>query len=362
MTSSRVNPTFWKGRRVLLTGHTGFKGAWTALWLDQMGAEVTGVSLAPEGEFSLFDTLKSNLSTSSQIIDIRDIDALSTAVKKCDPEIALHMAAQALVRRSYREPVATYQTNVMGTVNLLNCLAGLKNLSAALIITSDKVYQNNETGKAFVETDTLEGDDPYSSSKAACEIATASLAKSLFKEGHAHIATARAGNVIGGGDFSEDRLIPDIWRAARVGKPVTLRYPQSTRPWQHVLESVSGYLTYLQALAEQPNNTEAPTRLPHALNFGPAKNEALTVGHIAHQVQQAFGIDADWDLINTKQPAEKAFLALNANLAQKSLGWSTRWNAQQTLEKTVTWYKAFSDGENMHSYTLAQISEYEANT
>lgn len=362
MTKGRVNPTFWKGRRVLLTGHTGFKGAWTALWLDKMGAKVTGVSLAPEGEFSLFKTLKHKLSISSQILDIRNADALEAAIKQCDPEIVLHMAAQALVRRSYREPVATYQTNVMGTVNLLNSLASLKNLSAALIITSDKVYQNNETGKAFIETDALGGDDPYSSSKAACEIATASLAKSLFQENPTHIATARAGNVIGGGDFSEDRLIPDIWRAARLGKPVTLRYPQSTRPWQHVLESVSGYLTYLQALAEQSNNAEAPAGLPRALNFGPAKNEALTVGHIAHQVQQAFGIVADWDLNNTKQPAEKAFLALDASLAQKSLGWSAQWNAQQTLEKTVAWYKAFSDGKNMHDYTLAQITEYEANT
>lgn len=353
---SQVTPSFWKGRRVLLTGHTGFKGAWTALWLDKMGAHVTGISLDPEGEFSLFETLKHNLSTSSQIIDIRNADALDAAIKKCDPEVVLHMAAQALVRRSYRDPIGTYETNVMGTVNLLTSLAGLKNLAAALIITSDKVYQNNETGKAFVETDALGGDDPYSSSKAACEIATTSLAKSLFQESNAAIATARAGNVIGGGDFSEDRLIPDIWRAARNGQPVTLRYPQSTRPWQHVLESVSGYLTYLQALAQQP------AALPRALNFGPAKNEALTVGHIAQQVQQAFGIEADWDLTDTQQPAEKAFLALNASLAETSLGWQARWNAEQTLEKTVAWYKAFSDGENMHAYTLAQIAEYEANT
>ena len=239
MTSAPVNPEFWKGRRVLLTGHTGFKGSWAAAWLSKMGAKVTGISLAAEGDVSLYNSIANQLSITSHIIDIRDAEALTTAVRKSNPEIVLHMAAQALVRRSYREPVYTYETNVMGTVNLLEALRELEELKTALIITSDKVYQNSEDGRAFKESDPLGGDDPYSSSKAACEIATASLAKSYFQEKGIPIATGRAGNVIGGGDFSEDRLIPDIWRAAEAGESVTLRYPGATRPWQHVLESVS---------------------------------------------------------------------------------------------------------------------------
>ena len=356
MTPCLVNPDFWKDRRVLLTGHTGFKGAWAAAWLERMGAEVTGVSLAPEGEFSLYRCLEDRLSIASRLVDIRSETELSAVVRDCNPEIVLHMAAQALVRRSYREPVLTYETNVMGTVNLLNSLTKLTDLSAALMITSDKVYQNNETGRAFVEGDPLGGDDPYSSSKAACEIAVASLAKSLFADSTAQIATARAGNVIGGGDFSEDRLIPDIWRAARRGESVTLRYPEATRPWQHVLESVSGYLTYLQALAGAPAR-----ELPKALNFGPADGEVMTVGRIAAKVQDAFGIEADWSLVNEQQPPEKSFLALDASLAHNTLGWQARWKASKTLDMTVDWYKAFSDNQDIHNYTMSQIEEYEKN-
>jgi len=355
MTTCLVNPDFWKGRRVLLTGHTGFKGTWAALWLQKMGADVTGISLTPEGEFSLFNVLENKLALTSKLVDIRDAATLDEVIKGSNPEIVLHMAAQALVRRSYREPVVTYETNVMGTVNLLNSLSALTDLSAALIITSDKVYQNMETGRAFIETDPLGGDDPYSSSKAAAEIATASLAKSLFIESPAQIATGRAGNVIGGGDFSEDRLIPDIWRAARMGEPVTLRYPNATRPWQHVLESISGYFTYLQALAG-----DTGPNLPKALNFGPANNDGISVGKIAHDVQAAFGIDADWALEDKQQPAEKSFLALDASLARKTLNWQARWTPSTTLERTVDWYKAFSDGQDMHAFTSSQIEEYEA--
>ncbi len=354
MTLSTVNPDFWKGRRVLLTGHSGFKGAWAALWLCRMGAEVTGVSLPPEGNFSLYDSVKDQLTLNSNFIDIRDAEKLNAVVRKSNPEIILHMAAQALVRRSYREPVNTYETNVIGTANLLEAMRDLAELKAALIITSDKVYRNNEDGHAFRETDPLGGDDPYSASKAACEITTASFAKSFFNDKGIPIATARAGNVIGGGDFSEDRLIPDIWRAAREGESVTLRYPGATRPWQHVLESVSGYLVYLQALAGDDG-----AHLPKALNFGPQGGEVVTVGEIALEVQKAFGIDSDWSLVNSAQPPEKSYLALDASLAHKALGWQSKWAPSETLTKTVEWYKAFSETPDIYSFTLSQIDEYE---
>jgi CDP-glucose 4,6-dehydratase len=355
MTDRLVDPTFWKGKRVLLTGHTGFKGGWAAVWLNRMGAEVTGVSLPPEGNHSLFDTVVKPLPITSHILDIRDREALAKVVKDADPEIVLHMAAQALVRRSYREPVETYEINVMGTVNLLHALVPCEAVKAVLIVTSDKVYQNNDDGHAFTEEDRLGGDDPYSSSKAACEIATASLAKSLFADRPVKIATGRAGNVIGGGDFSEDRLIPDIWRAAEQGQAVTLRFPEATRPWQHVLESVSGYLTYLQQLW-----FDDADRLPSALNFGPRGGEVITVGKIAAEVQAAFGINSDWHLDQMKQPPEKSYLALDVSLAKSALGWQSRWQPEKTLEKTVAWYAAYTGGQDMSQMTLSQIEDYES--
>ncbi len=355
MSQCLVKPEFWKGKRVLLTGHTGFKGAWTAAWLSRMGAHVTGISLPPEGEFSLINCLEPHLSIIGHSVDIRDREALNSVVEVADPQIVLHMAAQALVRRSYREPVETYETNVMGTVNLLEALSRLKALEAVLVITSDKVYQNNDEGRPFVETDILGGDDPYSSSKAACEIAVASLAKSLFSDTDVKISTGRAGNVIGGGDFSEDRLIPDIWRAARKGEVVTLRFPEATRPWQHVLESVSGYLTYLQFLAG-----EEPYSGPNALNFGPADGTVITVGHIASRVQAAFGVIGDWSLDDRPKPAEKSYLALDASLARTTLGWQALWTPEETLDMTVNWYRAFDEGADMHALTLAQIEDYES--
>tara|TARA_R110000787_G_scaffold59662_10_gene135266 strand:- start:32071 stop:33147 length:1077 start_codon:yes stop_codon:yes gene_type:complete len=355
MTHAAVQPEFWKDRRVLLTGHTGFKGAWAALWLSKMGAKVTGLSLPPDDEFSLYRSLADRLQIDSCFVDIRNAEAMETEVRQSNPEIILHMAAQALVRRSYREPRLTFETNVTGTINLLEAMRELPDLKAALIITSDKVYRNIEDGRAFQETDPLGGDDPYSASKAACEIATASYAKSLFPGDTPRIATARAGNVIGGGDFSEDRLIPDIWRAARNGKSVTLRFPGATRPWQHVLESVSGYLVYLQALAG-----DGGTELPKALNFGPQDGETITVGEIARNVQKAFGIEGDWSLTDEAPPPEKMQLALDASLAREILGWQAKWRPSETLSKTVDWYKAYRSDTDIYAFTLSQIEEYEA--
>lgn len=356
MTICRVSSEFWKGKRVLLTGHTGFKGAWAAAWLTKLGAEVTGVALASDQDHSLFGSLQGNLRIQSHILDIRDAGKLDAVVKDANPELVLHMAAQALVRRSYQFPLETYETNVTGTVNLLLALREVENLRAVLVVTSDKVYQNNEEGRPFVETDILGGDDPYSSSKAACEIATASMAKSYYADRNTRIATARAGNVIGGGDFSEDRLIPDIWRAANKGEAVTLRYPDATRPWQHVLESVSGYLAYLESLFADGEN-----KLPTALNFGPAEQEILTVGEIAHDVQKAFGINSEWKRVSSDEKllAEKAHLALDASLAKETLGWKANWDSRETLEKTVDWYRRYSQGEDMKAVTDRQIEEFE---
>lgn len=353
MVNCPVDPDFWHKKRVLLTGHTGFKGAWTAIWLQRMGAQVVGLSLAPENDRSLYQMTASNLDQTSHFIDIRNRTATAEIVKEFQPEIVLHMAAQALVRKSYRLPIETYETNVIGTLNVLNALVDVEELQAVLVVTSDKVYQNNEEGRPFTENDPLGGDDPYSSSKAACEIATASFAKSFFSETNIPIATARAGNVIGGGDFSEDRLIPDIWRAAENGDVVTLRYPNATRPWQHVLESISGYLTYLQALTKNPQG-----HLPKSLNFGPTDMETLSVGHIATRLQASFGINANWDLEKAPQPAEKSALALDASLAEHTLGWRALWDSKQTFEKTAAWYEALRNKNNMYSFTLSQIQEY----
>ena len=355
MTGCAVDNGFWRKKRVLLTGHTGFKGAWASVWLAQMGAEVFGVSLPPETDPSLYQIISSEVNHTSYFVDINDRQKLTEIVQDVQPEIVLHMAAQALVRKSYRLPLETYQTNVLGTLNLLNALIGVTAIKAVLVVTSDKVYLNNEMGHPFKESDPLGGDDPYSSSKAACEIATASFAQSFFAGKNIPIATARAGNVIGGGDFSEDRLIPDIWRAAENGESVKLRYPNATRPWQHVLESISGYLTYLQSLSTA---SASDKNIPKALNFGPADMEVLSVGKIASRLQASFGINSDWDLESTPQLPEKSSLALDASLADETINWRAKWNSEQTLEKTAAWYEAYRNKKNMHAFTLKQIQEY----
>ncbi len=353
MLKCTVDQNFWNKKRVLLTGHTGFKGAWAAIWLQQMGAEVVGLSLAPETNQSLYQLTLPELKQTSYIKDIRNREEVDSIVEDFQPEIVLHMAAQALVRKSYRLPLETYETNVIGTLNILQALLRVQSLKAVLVITSDKVYLNKDDGHPFKESDPLGGDDPYSSSKAACEIATASYAKSFFTPKNIPVATARAGNVIGGGDFSEDRLIPDIWRAAEKGEVVTLRYPHATRPWQHVLESISGYLTYIQALCEPD-----AINIPKSLNFGPANMEVLSVGKIASRLQTNFGINADWDLEIAPQPAEKLALAIDASHAYDTIGWRAKWGSEQALEKTAEWYEAYRDKRNMYAFTLQQIQEY----
>ncbi len=348
---------FWRGKRVLLTGHTGFKGAWMALWLERLGADVTGFALAPPDDRDCVFTLAAPWPKLHSIIgDLRDASAVANAAEQSDPEIVIHMAAQALVKRSYADPVETFASNVMGTVNLLSAVAKRPSLRTILVITSDKVYDNNDSGRAFREDDALAGDDPYSASKAATEMVARSWRKSFLRDaGSPVLGVARGGNVIGGGDWANDRLIPDIIRASIEGEPVTLRYPGATRPWQHVLDVVSGYLAYTEHL------TRNPAGAPKALNFGPSPDEPrLTVREIVERLQTGFGAAQGWTLQPGEILPEKTQLSLDPELAAKTLGWRTKFSAPDALAWIVRWHRAHLDGRNMREVSLADIAAFEA--
>jgi CDP-glucose 4,6-dehydratase len=342
---------FWRGRRVFLTGHTGFKGAWMNLWLQSLGAKVTGYALAAHTEPSLFALVSGR--SASHIADIRDERKVREALIGADPQIVIHMAAQALVRESYREPLATYSTNVLGTGTVLQACRALKQLECALIVTSDKVYENHAEGRPFVEGDRLGGHDPYSNSKACAELLTASFRESFFGDG-APIATARAGNVIGGGDWSQDRLIPDCVRALGAGEPVALRYPEAIRPWQHVLEPLSGYLAFAQALVQ------APAATPRAVNFGPDPASFCTVREVVDSFSARFSGRPGWRRDPGSHPKEAGALTLSSDLAEKSLGWRPRLTVGESLAWTADWYRAHAAGEDMTKYSEAQIARYES--
>jgi CDP-glucose 4,6-dehydratase len=344
---------FWAAQRVLLTGHTGFKGSWITLWLERLGAHVFGLALPPDHTPNLYSHLAPFMTVTSTFGDIRSIVDLEQIVAKANPTIAIHMAAQPLVRRSYADPIGTFATNTLGTVNVLNSLRKAPDLCATLVITTDKVYQNAENGHTFTEDDPLGGHDPYSASKAAAELVVRSYAQSFFEPAQKPIATARAGNVLGGGDWSEDRLVPDIWRAKHLDRPVVLRNPQSTRPWQHVLDPLAGYLIFLERLVSDPAGT------PRALNFGPDESDGeITVAQVADCISE--GLGTSWIQAEGPQPAEMKYLALNAKKAMRSLGWRPRLGARQTLEWTLDWYRRFDAGENARALTVEQIERYEA--
>ena len=344
---------FWAGKRVFLTGHTGFKGSWASLWLTRLGAEVTGFSLAPETEPNLFSLAGVESTTRSHIADLRDASALRQALAEADPQIVLHMAAQPLVRRSYADPAGTFDTNIMGTVNLLDALRGRRALETVLVVTTDKVYENAETGIAFREDDPLGGHDPYAASKAATEIVTSSYARSFFEEQGVRVATARGGNVIGGGDFSEDRLVPDIWRALKAGEPLLLRNPRAARPWQHVLDCLCGYFTFVRGLSSDAD-------LPPALNFGPAADApSVTVAELAEAVQAALGGGA-WKPANDMGPHEMMALSIDSAKARACLGWSDRLAGERCISWLSDWYRALNAKADMREKTLAQIEAFEA--
>jgi len=344
---------FWRGKRVLITGYTGFKGGWLSLWLSQMGAEVHGYALKPptEPNFYTVSGLHSRLE-SSTIADIRDAETLTHKMKTVSPEIVLHLAAQPIVRYSYSAPVETYAVNVMGTVNLLEAVRSTSSVKAIVNVTTDKCYENREWERPYTETDSLGGYDPYSSSKACSELVTAAYRRSFLAPAGIQLASARSGNVIGGGDWAEDRLIPDFLRALDAGKTLKIRSPQSTRPWQHVLEPISGYLLLAQNLYNEGAD------FAEAWNFGPEEADTYPVKwiieHLCNEVPNSAFI-CDEGL----HQHEANFLKIDSSKAKAKLGWYPHWNLHRALKKTLDWHQAWKKGLNMEEFSLSQISEYE---
>jgi CDP-glucose 4,6-dehydratase len=355
-----VNGSFWRGKRVFLTGHTGFKGSWLSLWLQRLGAQATGFALAPHACTNLYELSGLASGMQSVIGDIRDVQALSSAVAKADPEIVIHMAAQALVRESYTAPIETYATNVMGTAHLLEAVRKSPNVKAVVIVTTDKCYENREWDWGYREIDPLGGYDPYSNSKACAELVTAAYRSSFFNpaaygQHGVAIASARAGNVIGGGDWSTDRLIPDILAAMRRGEAASIRNPSAIRPWQHVLEPLSGYLTLAERLAGEDG-----IRFAEGWNFGPRHADAKPVEWIVRQMIERWGGNASWAHDDARQPHEARYLKLDCSKANDRLGWAPRWDLSTALSAIVEWHRAHDAGRDMRAQTLAQIERFEA--
>lgn len=356
MAGVELNPTFWRGKRVLLTGHTGFKGSWLALMLERWGAQVTGFALPPVSELCLHQLAGVSDGIDDRRGDLRDLDALRHVVEQAQPQIVLHLAAQALVRAGYEDPIGTYSTNVTGTLNLLEAIRHVGGVSACVVVTTDKVYANQEWPWPYRENEALGGHDPYSSSKACCELLVQSFAASYFpvarhQEHGLAFATARAGNVLGGGDFAPDRLVPDILAAWSEGRPVTLRYPEAVRPWQHVLEPLAGYLQLAQALYEQGPVYQG------AWNFGPADADCCRVADLVARMAALWHESPGFRL----EPAalhEAGLLRLDSSRARQVLGWRPRWSLQQCLERTMDWHRTWRSGGDMRAATLAQIAEH----
>ena len=343
---------FWHGKQVLLTGHTGFKGAWLGFWLSKMGAKVTGISLPPKGTPNLFTLANIAQMVNGHFADIRDPDVVSKIVKKVEPEIVLHLAAQALVRPGYRDPIGTFATNIMGTAHVLNSLRGLDSVKVAVVVTTDKVYKNVEQIAPYCETDVLGGYDPYSASKAASEMIISSYRDSYLAEQGVAVASARAGNVIGGGDWSEDRLIPDAVRAWDADLPLEIRRPTAVRPWQHVLEPLNGYLVLAERLY-------ANLALAGAYNFGPKTNETATVREVIELANQAYSCGSVLWGDGTEGPHEAGLLSLETSKAQEMLGIAPRWNLMQTIERTMEWYRQQRNGTlNAPSLCEADITAF----
>lgn len=348
---------FWQGKRVLLTGHTGFKGAWLSLWLQSMGAKVTGYALEAPTKPSLFEVARVEEGMSSHTGDIRDLEHLLRVMHEARPEIVIHMAAQALVRYSYANPVETYATNVMGTVHLLEAVRQTGGVRVVVNITSDKCYENQEWVWGYRENEPMGGFDPYSNSKGCAELVTSAYRNSYFpldrySEHGVAVASVRAGNVIGGGDWAEDRLIPDFLRAISAGRPVIIRSPHAIRPWQHVLEPLSGYLMLAEKLWHHAKDYMG------GWNFGPNDEDAKPVEWIVERMTQLWGEGAAWKLDGGVQPHEAHYLKLDISKARMRLGWQPRWNLEKTLGSIVDWHRAWQRGDDMRAITYQQIKSY----
>jgi CDP-glucose 4,6-dehydratase len=346
-----IDPSFWAGRRVLLTGHTGFKGAWLALWLQRMGADVHGFALPPDSEPALFDLAGVGQTTKGGFGDLRDRAAVDAAVRSTRPQIVLHLAARALVRASIADPVDALGSNVMGTAHLLEALRQSESVSTIVVVTSDKVYANDESGRAFDETTPLGGKDPYSASKAATEMVVRAYRETYFRRVGVKLATARGGNVIGGGDYSADRIVPDIIRAASRGEKPVLRMPMATRPWQHALDCLAGYLCYAQALERGENP-------PDALNFGPEPSQPITVAELTKEMLAALGRPTDYVHEPVPGSVEMKTLAVDADLARRLLGWRDALPGRKAIEWTAEWHRRTREGEAPRAVTLDQIDRY----
>ena len=349
-----INSNFWKNKKVLITGHTGFKGSWLSLWLQKLGARVTGYALPPSTNPNLFTLANVAKGMNSILSDICNIEALIKVIEENQPEIVLHLAAQPLVRLSYQKPYETYATNIMGTVNLLEAIRIQKSVRVVVVVTSDKCYENREWLWSYRENEAMGGRDPYSSSKGCVELIAASYRNSFFKANKILLATARAGNVIGGGDWSEDRLIPDILRSIETKSKLIIRNPLFTRPWQHVLDCLSGYILLTEKLWINGNEFAS------AWNFGPSSNDIHSVKSILEQLSYHYGSNLSWEYIKEESQHEASLLALDSSKANSLLNWKPLWNLEKTLIEIVAWHKAWLQGKNMHDFSLQQIYSYDS--
>lgn len=351
-----MNPSFWRRKKVLITGHTGFKGSWLSLWLQSVGADVIGYALEPTTSPNMFEQTEVGQGMESVIGDIRDSDHLGQTIKHYRPPIVFHMAAQALVRKGYQQPTGTFDVNVRGTSCLLDAVRQSRGVRAVVVVTSDKCYRNSDLSRPFKETDELGGYDPYSSSKACAELVVAAYRSSFFSLPHGepcHVATVRAGNVIGGGDWADDRLLPDTVRAIIGGKPLAIRNPKAIRPWQHVLEPLGGYLLLAEKLWDKGRD------YAEAWNFGPLEDDTKPVEHIIKRVIELWGEGCKWSWDQSQHPPESEVLRLDCTKARQRLQWEPRWRLEETLKMTVGLYKASLENGNMRAAALRQIESYQ---
>lgn len=348
-----INAAFWKNKRVFLTGHTGFKGSWLSIWLQSIGAVVHGLSLKPPTDPALYHVANVGAEMHSAIGDIRDYQTVLAAMNACQPEIIIHMAAQPLVRYSYQAPLETYETNVMGTLHVLEAARAVGSAKAIVNVTTDKCYENKEWVWGYRENESMGGYDPYSNSKSCAELVSTAYRQSFFQHTSIALGSARSGNVIGGGDWAADRLVPDILRAFEASRPVVIRNPHSTRPWQHVLDPLSGYLLLAEHLYNEGQC------FAEGWNFGPNDDDARPVQWIVERMAQKWGPGATWQLDGGSNPHEATSLKLDISKAKKRLGWQPRWDLSTALEKTAAWHQAWASKVDMRAKCLQQIAEYQ---